>query len=166
MTQAPAVLLLLLPPLLLLCAVRCVDPYEPEHNSQMLLYAAMNSGELALAEEYADASVRFPATYGPMNMADGEPLLFNVACAGRQVVQASTACIGVWRCSWYVASSRMCNHLFKAEWGAVAVDRTALLCDGSPLNTAAAMLPDWQGVSGSPSLSSRCGCSCISRPHA
>lgn len=72
LTQAPAVLLLL--PLLLVH--RCVDPYEPEHNSQMLLYAAMNSGELALAERYADASVRFPATYGPMNMADGESFCF------------------------------------------------------------------------------------------
>ena len=50
---------------------RCVQPYEPEHNSQMLLYAAMNTGQLELAEQYADASVHFPATYGPMNMADG-----------------------------------------------------------------------------------------------
>jgi hypothetical protein len=37
----------------------------------MLLYAAMNTGQLELAEQYADASVHFPATYGPMNMADG-----------------------------------------------------------------------------------------------
>ena len=53
----------------------------PTHNSQMLLYAAMNTGELELAEQYADASVHFPATYGPMNMADGE---CQVCAVGRQ----------------------------------------------------------------------------------
>lgn len=40
----------------------------------MLLYAAAMSGELALAERYADASVGFPATFGAENMADGEVL--------------------------------------------------------------------------------------------
>jgi hypothetical protein len=53
----------------------------PTHNSQMLLYAAMNTGELELAEQYADASVHFPAAYGPMNMADGE---CQVCAVGRQ----------------------------------------------------------------------------------
>lgn len=43
----------------------------PEHNSQLLLYGAMNSGELKLAEEAAQAAVGFPRVYGPQNMADG-----------------------------------------------------------------------------------------------
>lgn len=44
----------------------------PEHNSQQLLYAAMNTGQLALAEQQAQAAVEFPKQYGPTTMADGE----------------------------------------------------------------------------------------------
>jgi len=44
----------------------------PEHNSQQLLYAAMNTGQLQLAEQQAAAAVDFPKHYGPTTMADGE----------------------------------------------------------------------------------------------
>jgi hypothetical protein len=71
----------------------------PTHNSQMLLYAAMNTGELDLAQQYADASVHFPATYGPMNMADGEyPVCRHTGLSRRQASQnrqaRAASCVG------------------------------------------------------------------------
>jgi hypothetical protein len=47
----------------------------PEHNSQQLLYAAMNTGQLALAEQQAQVAVNFPKQYGPTVMADGASLV-------------------------------------------------------------------------------------------
>jgi hypothetical protein len=44
----------------------------PEHNSQQLLYAAMSTGQLQLAEEQTQVAVNFPKQYGPGVMADGE----------------------------------------------------------------------------------------------
>lgn len=44
----------------------------PEHNSQQLLYAAVNTGQLALAEQQTQMAVDFPKQYGPSIMADGE----------------------------------------------------------------------------------------------
>lgn len=58
--------------LVALCSCcRCIQPYMPEHNSQQLLYAAMNTGQLALAEQQAQVAVDFPKQYGPTVMADG-----------------------------------------------------------------------------------------------
>lgn len=53
----------------------CIQPYMPEHNSQQLLYAAMNTGQLALAEQQAQVAVDFPKQYGPTVMADGGSLV-------------------------------------------------------------------------------------------
>lgn len=53
-------------------ASRCVQPYMPGHQSQMLLYSASNSGELKLAEQYAEDSVAYPGTFGIMHMSDGK----------------------------------------------------------------------------------------------
>lgn len=65
----------------------------------MLLYAAANSGELALAERYADASVNFPSTYGPMNMSDGEAVHPTHLVTGQRVAawkeQPSTVHVNV-----------------------------------------------------------------------
>jgi hypothetical protein len=44
----------------------------PEHNSQQLLYAAVNTGQLALAEQQTQVAIDFPKQYGPSVMADGE----------------------------------------------------------------------------------------------
>lgn len=52
-------------------AQRCVQPYMPEHNSQQLLYAAVNTGQLALAEQQTQVAIDFPKQYGPSVMADG-----------------------------------------------------------------------------------------------
>lgn len=54
------------------CVSRCLLPNGPGHNLGLLLYAAMNSGELSVAQAYADKAVDMPRVYGPMNMADGE----------------------------------------------------------------------------------------------
>jgi hypothetical protein len=44
----------------------------PEHNAQMLQFAAMMSGEYREAQRQAEKMVRFPEIYGPTNMSDGE----------------------------------------------------------------------------------------------
>jgi hypothetical protein len=44
----------------------------PEHNSQQLLYAAANTGQLRLALQQAQVAVDFPRQYGAGVMADGE----------------------------------------------------------------------------------------------
>lgn len=43
----------------------------PEHNAQMLQYAASMDGELAAAQRTAALMEHFPQIFGPMHMSDG-----------------------------------------------------------------------------------------------
>jgi len=64
------------------CICRCIQPYMPEHNSQQLIYAAANTGQLQLAEQQAQEAITYPKLFGPTHMSDG-------ACCGD--VSAATA---------------------------------------------------------------------------
>ncbi|KAF6254659.1 hypothetical protein COO60DRAFT_1642164 [Scenedesmus sp. NREL 46B-D3] len=52
-------------------AMKCVEPYMPQHNASMLQFAAAMSGEYGEALALAQRQVRYPELFGPTNMADG-----------------------------------------------------------------------------------------------
>lgn len=47
----------------------------PVHNGQMLMYGAVMSGDLRLAQDIGEKMKGFSATYGPTYMTDGESCL-------------------------------------------------------------------------------------------
>jgi len=53
---------------------RCVEPYAPFHNAQMLIYNAVSGGEQGTAEEWALKLSTFPGVFGPHYVTDGERL--------------------------------------------------------------------------------------------
>lgn len=61
-------------PQLCLCAYppRCILPYMPFHNADMLVWAAMAGADLRTAEVWAARLARFPAQFGPEYITDGE----------------------------------------------------------------------------------------------
>ena len=50
---------------------RCLQPYLPMHNIQVLLFGAGMGGELSTAEAYAEVFKSYPERFGPTYMADG-----------------------------------------------------------------------------------------------
>jgi hypothetical protein len=119
---------------------RCIDPYMPEHNSQLLLYAAANSGELAEAERYADKAVTFPSIFGPQNMADGERCLSGLVLDGQ--------------------GRRLCTEMPptpRTACTATQLHSSSLLCGWLPC-------VDTQGVSAHPSPCYRCGLAGLTSP--
>ncbi|KAF5833020.1 hypothetical protein DUNSADRAFT_10766, partial [Dunaliella salina] len=53
-------------------ATRCVEPYTPFHNAQMLIYSAMSGAEKEAAERWASRLAEFPKMFGPSYETDGK----------------------------------------------------------------------------------------------
>eukprot|EP00983_Pelagomonas_calceolata_P016673 525077-Pelagomonas_calceolata.AAC.2 len=65
----------LLAPACLGCFHRCVEPYTPFHNAQVLIYSAMSGAEKEAAELWATRLAEFPEKFGPSYETDGKVCL-------------------------------------------------------------------------------------------